>query len=267
MRPIRAFSPTLLLLAAGTAGLAAESAPLNGSTLVVTGERETERLPATASTATRTSTPLQETPQSIQVLPRAILDDQRSLTLTEALTNVSGLRSSPMLNQNLDPSRERLIRGFNAETYRNGMPLFYNAGDRESLANVERVEVLKGPSALLFGSGVGAPTGGLINLVLKQPEEQAHYAAGINAGSYGLLSGNIDLNQPLDAGKTVLTRVTAEVGQSRSHIDTITTERGSVDPTIALRNAHGTTLTLHGRWSQRLQQDYPNGVQLGHKLM
>jgi iron complex outermembrane receptor protein len=159
-------------------------------------------------------------------------------------------------NQNLDPANERLIRGFTAETYRDGLPLSFSAGDRESLANVERIEVLKGPSALLYAGGIGAPIGGLINLVQKHPEPTASYAGGITVGSYGYAAGTIDVNQPLNQSKTVLTRLTAEVGRSNSYIDTIQSKRGSIDPTIAFTNGHGTTLTVHGRWSQRVQNDY-----------
>jgi iron complex outermembrane receptor protein len=258
----RPLSPTLIALAAFAPAFAAEvsveSSVTNGSpiTVVASPEQPGDYTATSATTANRTDTPLKDTPQSIQVLPRAVLDDQQSATLSEALTNVSGVRSQSVLNQNLDPANERLIRGFTAETYRDGMPLTYSAGDRESMANVERIEVLKGPSALMYASSLGAPIGGLVNLVQKKPQATPSYAAGITAGSYGYVSGDIDLNQPLTASGSVLSRITAEVGRSRSHIDVIETKRGSVDPTIAFTANTGTTLTLHGRWSQRLQQDY-----------
>jgi iron complex outermembrane receptor protein len=183
---------------------------------------------------------------------------QQVPTLTEALDNVSGLRSQPLLNRNLDPLNERRIRGFNAEVYRGGFPLYYNAGDRESLANVERIEVLKGPTALLYANSVGAPTGGLINLVQKRPEDQAFAAGAISGGSFGRLSGQVDLNVPLATGPggAVLSRLTADVGRNESPIDVIEGERASVDPTVTFRTAGGTALTVHARWSQVLQHDY-----------
>jgi iron complex outermembrane receptor protein len=66
------------------------------------------------------------------------------------------------------------------------------------------------------------------------------------------------VNQPLASGSSgsIQSRLTADVGRQRSHIDVIEGDHGSIDPTIALHNEHGTTLTLHGRWSQVLQQDY-----------
>lgn len=250
-------TPTLLalsLLAPVVSGADGDPVP----SITVTAARDGSRIPDASGSATRTATPLDEIPQSIQVLDRGLIDDQQSLTLTEVLANASGVRSQPLLNRNLDPGSERKIRGFQAEVYRGGFPLHYNAGDRESLANVERVEVLKGPTALLYANGVGAPTGGLINLVLKQPESTRFASARATAGSYGLLAGAIDVNQPLASGEagSIQARVTADVGRQKSHIDVIEGEHGSIDPTIALRNAHGTTVTVHGRWSQVLQQDY-----------
>lgn len=265
----RILSPTLLLLATAIVATAAESgttpppAPAPAATdiadrVTVTGDRATARPETVSATATRTSTPLEELPQSVQVIPGKVLAAQQVQTVTEALTNISGVQSQPLLNRNLDPMNERLVRGFQAETYRNGFPLHYNAGDRESLANVERVEVLKGPTALLFANGVGAPTGGLINLVQKQPGATPSYGAKVTAGSYNQYAGAIDLNQPIvsgDAG-SVQSRLTAEIGHRESHVDVIEGDYGSIDPTIALRNNHGTTLTIHGRWSQVLQHDY-----------
>ena len=258
----RPLSPTLIALAALAPAFAADAPVAPGASdrepvvVTATGSAPGDYTASESTTANRSSTPLKDTPQSIQVLPRAVIDDQKSATLSEALTNVSGIRSQPVLNQNLDPANERLIRGFSAETYRDGRPLTLSAGDRESLANVERVEVLKGPSALLYASGLGAPVGGLINLVQKKPQSTPSYAAGVTAGSYGYVAGNIDLNQPLTTSGTVLSRVTAEIGRSNSHIDVIETKRGSIDPTVAFVSDTGSTLTIHGRWSQRLQQDY-----------
>lgn len=197
------------------------------------------------------------------VVPTALLQQQRPQGLSEALDNVSGVSGQPALNQNWDTSNQRLIRGFNAETARDGFMLLYDGGDRESLANVERIEVLKGPSGLFQGNGFGAPVGGIVNLITKKPQEQAFVGGGIAADSLGLLQAQVDVNRPLTEGKGVLARVTGEIARRDSHIDVLETVRGSVDPTVTLRNDQGTSLTLHGRWSQRRQQDYTGLPQAG----
>ena len=256
--PSRFCAPTLLLLAAALP-VAAEDA----NAVVVTTEREPSPVVVDSSTAHRTSTPILDTPQSVVVVPQAILTQQRPLGLTDALENVSGVSGQPALNQNWDTSNQRLIRGFNAETARDGFTLLYDGGDRESLANVERIEVLKGPSGLFQGNGFGAPVGGLVNLITKKPQDQAFVGGGIAAGSLGLLQAQVDVNQPLTDGKGALARVTGEIARRKSHIDVIETIRGSVDPTVTLRNESGTSLTVHGRWSQRRQQDYTGLPQVG----
>lgn len=102
-----------------------------------------------SDSSTRTLTAIKETPQSIQVLSRTIIDDQQNLNISESLKNVSGVIPGDAL---LTPSFDAtLIRGFKAEQLLDGFTQYYNSGDRESLVNVERIEVLKGSNAILYG--------------------------------------------------------------------------------------------------------------------
>ncbi|NET10910.1 MAG: TonB-dependent receptor plug domain-containing protein [Symploca sp. SIO2B6] len=131
--------------------------------VVVTGEQDGYVVP-NAGTATRTETPLRDIPQSIQVVPQEILEDQQVLRLNDALRNVSGVVPS-----SADPRGQRfIVRGFeNASVLRDGFRLTNgatgNSGFQE-LSHIEQIEVLKGPAAILFGA---IEPGGVINLVVS----------------------------------------------------------------------------------------------------
>lgn len=130
-------------------------------TIVVTGKREGYAAPDTTA-ATRTDTPLIQVPQSVQVLTRTLIQEQDRRTLGDALANVSGVtptRSDEVLF--IPP----IVRGFPAEVYLDGLPVFagnQQAYDPNSLVGIERIDVLKGPTATLYGGGLGTPLGELV---------------------------------------------------------------------------------------------------------
>lgn len=131
----------------------------------------------TAASLTRTNTPVEEIPQSITILPRQVLEDQQVPSVAVALRNASGVVPAPgLLTPAFDPTT---IRGFSSEQLLDGFSQSYNPGDREGTINIERIEVLKGTSGLLFGGGSGAPTGGIINLISKQPEAKRFAETGL----------------------------------------------------------------------------------------
>ncbi|HND03846.1 MAG TPA: Plug domain-containing protein, partial [Nitrospira sp.] len=112
-------------------------------------------------TATRTDTPIMETPYSVQVIPQQLLRDQQAVRLETALQNVSGVTR---FDGSIDGQDGYLIRGFETTAhYRNGVLRPNN--HLVDTANIERVEVLKGPASILYGR---ADPGGIINIVTKQ---------------------------------------------------------------------------------------------------
>lgn len=120
-----------------------------------------------SATATRTDTALRDTPQSIQVVPREVLIDQQNVRLTDALTNVSNVQPGGTIQGRSDTY---ILRGFRTQTYAiDGLvlnPANAFQPTQRDLANVERIEVLKGPASVLYGQG---DPGGLINIVTRQP--------------------------------------------------------------------------------------------------
>lgn len=202
--------------------------------------------------ATRNDTAIREVPQSIQVLTRSLIDDQASLTISESLKNISGVIVGHF---QLTPSFEfTSVRGFPAEQLLDGFTQYYNSGDKESLVNIEQIEVLKGSNALLYGGGSGSPAGGLVNIVSKLPQVQAIGEVGINYGSYQFYQPYFDLNQPIN--EHILLRITGEYTYSESYLDIIETERYNINPALTITDNEATKLILQGKISSWQQVDY-----------
>lgn len=205
-----------------------------------------------SSSATRTDTPVKEVPQSIHIIPRELIDDQINISASEALKNVS----SVVTNDNfVTPAWESTrIRGFAAEQLIDGFTQYYNTGDRESLVNVQALEVLKGSNAVLYGGGSGSPVGGVVNIVSKLPNKKPSAEVGIKIGSYNFAQPYFDVNQPLS--ENVLVRVTGEYTNADSNVDVINQRRYNINPAITFTNNEDTTLTFQGKFSKWYQKDY-----------
>ena len=154
----------------------------------VTAEREYEQGYAVehTSTATKTDTPLLEIPQSVQIIPRKLLDDQQIMQLQDAVRNVSGVN---VPHYGGSSSEVFTIRGFGVSenVYRNGFRDNWFAGSQRTateLQNLDRVEILKGP-----GSGdcmAMMDPGGTVHFFTKQPLAQPYYNAELTIGNYAL---------------------------------------------------------------------------------
>jgi iron complex outermembrane receptor protein len=206
----------------------------------------------TSTSASKTETPLRELPQSVNVVPRKVIDDQGAVSQSEVLRNVSATRPlTPVSFGQLSPN----VRGFPAERFVDGLPNYYDPGARDLLINVERIEVLKGPGSILYQGGAN-PIGGTVNIVSKEPTDKRFATVGVTVGSYGHVSPFFDINQPLTDNGTVLFRMTGQWERAQSHIDVLDRNSYTFNPTLTFTNKEGTSLTLQGNLSQRRQQDY-----------
>nr|WP_138498423.1 TonB-dependent siderophore receptor [Nostoc sp. PA-18-2419] len=210
--------------------------------LVVTGEQDGYRVPD-ATTATKTDTPLRDIPQSIQVIPRQIIDDQKTIRLRDILQNVSGVTPGAGYQNSFDRVR---IRGFTQETtFRDGIRDNFPSTD---FANVERVEVLKGPASVLFGQ---TEPGGIINLVTKQPLSDPYYNLDLDVGNYAFYRSALDLSGPLNTDKTLLYRLNVAYENAGSFRDFISSKNIFVAPVIAWKLSKNTDLNLFLEYNNR----------------
>lgn len=208
----------------------------------------------TTTSATRTETPLMETPQSVQVLSRDLLQDQGPITMAEALRNVSGAQGAIPLQT---PAFESTtLRGFPAEFYRDGMTNYINTGDANAMATIDRIEVLKGQNALLYGGGVGTPLGGVVNIVSRQPVDRDFTTMGLSYGSDSYVEPSFDINRRLTQDGRVLFRMSGSHVRSDSAVDVIDTTRYSFSPAITFGHGTDTSLTVQAYVSKWQQQEY-----------
>ncbi|MBP5974026.1 TonB-dependent siderophore receptor [Brasilonema sp. CT11] len=210
--------------------------------LVVTGQQDGYNS-SDASTATKTDTPLRDIPQSIQVIPATVIQDQGANRLNEIVRNVSGVATS---NNSGNQTEGYTIRGFDANVYKNGFSDGGYAGFsfRDS-ANIERVEVLKGPASVLFGR---LEPSGIINLVTKKPLAEPYYNLSFTAGSYSFYRPTLDFSGPVTADGKLGYRLNIAYENSGSFRDFVDQERFFIAPVLAWKIGDKTNLTFEGEY-------------------
>ncbi len=213
---------TAILLAQPTFALAQEPAELEP--VLVTG-RSQGYVAFNSVTATKTDTPLLNVPQSVHVVTREQLDDQALRSLGELLRYVPGTT----VGQGEGNRDQITLRGQNTTAD------FFLDGVRDDtqyfrgLYNLERVEVLKGPYALIFGRGGG---GGIINRVQKTPSAGGAFASGrVSGNSFGAWDVSADINAPI--GAMAAARFNAVYEQLDNHRDHFGGERYALNPYFA----------------------------------
>lgn len=145
--------------------------------------------PGPLSSATRTATDVRDVPQTVQAVDAAQVKAYGGRGLAAALVGVPGI--SNVSDTRFDAFR---LRGFSnaGDTLLDGMR--DDAQYVRSLGNIERIEILKGPAAVLYGRGSG---GGVINRISKQPTREAYGQASATWGSRGQQGAALDWNRPL----------------------------------------------------------------------
>lgn len=177
-------------------------------------EAETSALVRQSSTSDRNGLGLRNQPRNTQVITAKTIEEQQALNIVDILRNAGGVSS--LLN-NPNSGASYTVRGFNASGLVNGLSTGsqygVNAGANQPVANIERVEILKGPDAILSGFD---NLGGNVNVVTKKPSADRRLAVGLDTGSWGLVRGVIDANSAITADKKVSGRVIASA-QTMDH--------------------------------------------------
>lgn len=188
-----------------------------------------------SSSATRTDTPLIDTPQAVSVTTRERIADQSMQSLGDVLRYTPGVgaaqgeghRDAPILRGNTSTS-DLFVNGVRDDVQY-----------LRDLYNVERVEVLKGSNAMIFGRG---GTGGVINRVLREADGQRVREVTAAAGSFEHKRLSADVGEAVNTN--IDARLTGVYEDSGSYRDDVELERYGINPTLRLTTGPRTTLTL-----------------------
>ncbi|WP_419953597.1 TonB-dependent siderophore receptor [Methylobacterium sp.] len=207
-----------------------------------------------SATATKTGTPILETPQAINVVGRKEIEDRQAQSVSQALLYTPGV----MNQYGTDVRYDWLyVRGFVPGRYLDGLRLPFGARGysqpRVESYGLERVELLKGPSSGLYGQN---SPGGLLNLVSKRPTATPLREIQLQTGSFGRAQAAFDLSGPIDPEGRILYRLTGLARTTGTQLDYLEEDRVFIAPSLTLRPDADTSLTI---LSQYLNIDSPGG--------
>ncbi|WP_400771359.1 TonB-dependent siderophore receptor [Methylosinus sporium] len=227
----------LVLMLPSVAALAQEALP----TIDVAGDSSAQRRPAEGpgdrftgyaaanqpASSTKDGIDVMRNPISVQVVTRQVLDDQQAISVQDAIVgNVSGVQ----------PSGDTFYDGFTIRGF-DSSSIFRNNLATPNLthlqtANLQSIEVLKGPAAMLYGR---LEPGGAVNLITKRPLDYRYYSIEEQAGSWGLTRTSVDATGPLTEDKTWLYRLNVSFNHADSFRNFVTNQDAFIAPTLSWR--------------------------------
>ena len=246
-RLVPALMVGVAVLSLPVSGASAQETAVQLQTLTVQGQNESPTGPVEgyvaqrAATGTKTDTPLKETPQSISVITADQMTDQGATNVQQALRYTPGVMADSYGPDSRVDSFQ--IRGMSADVYLDGMRITNSWWNSQRLDPymLERMEVLRGPSSVLYGS---TTTAGLLNLVTKRPQEKELHEVGVQYGSFNRKQIQTDHTGKLTADGQWLYRIVGIGRDSDYQTDYVKDNRVVVMPAITWRPSDQTNWTM-----------------------
>ncbi|MCD0503373.1 TonB-dependent siderophore receptor, partial [Bordetella petrii] len=223
--------------------------------VTVTGQAESGTGPVVgymaqrSTTATKTDTPIVETPQSISVVSAQQIRDTGASSLDQALAYTAGVRTTIYgASSRMDTAQARGVEI--EDIFLDGLKdrvNFWTSTPRVEPYLMERMEVLRGPASMLYGQG---GTGGLINNISKLPQAEAQHEIGVQVGSHDRRQLQADLTGPLTEDGTWLYRLVALGRESGTQVDYGKDDRQLVAPSLTWAPSANTDLTIRLKWQK-----------------
>lgn len=231
-----------------------QASPVSAGTTLpvieVVGKREAEYAISNTSVATKTDTPLLQTPMTVEVLPAQVLKEQG---LTGAPLAAAAAYLGVQTLGMRDAGDYLIFRGFTSPTtlwngfrIEDATPGINYANGGAWMGNVDRLEVLKGPASILYGR---TEPGGVVNLVTRKPQPEFQGEGVADAGSWSAHGLGVDLTGPLNHDKSLLYRVTLADDESDSWFRHGADSRYvGIAPALEWRISPRTTLSFEGQY-------------------
>jgi iron complex outermembrane recepter protein len=227
----------------------AQQNPVKVPEIVVKEARKRESQSYTVdevSSATRIPVPVHDTPRSVEVVTKQVLEDQKVIRFSDALRNVSGV--SQFSTQG-GQAGSFMIRGFVSDlnVFKNGFrdDSTFSSRAQRDIINLESIEVIKGPPSYLFGR---SDPGGVINQITKAPLKDPYYSAEMILGNYDLYRPTIDIGGPLNESKTLTYRFNGLYESAGSYREGVRSERIFLAPTFGWELGPRTTFRFEGEY-------------------
>lgn len=253
----------------GASGPVDVAMSVGSATDVINVTADTGFVPYASNAGSKTNALLIEVPQSISVVNEAEMNARDVATMNEALRYTPGVQTD---QYGFEPRFDWLeIRGFPAQTfgiYRDGMRFNSLSGKLDPF-ELESVEVLKGPSSVLYGE---APPGGLINQVTKRPQAERSTEIGAQFGSFDRRQGEFDTTGSFNRSETWRYRLLGLVRDSGTQVNFTPDNRRLIAPALTWQPSDRTSVTVladyqhdHTEWDQFLPAEgtlfpNPNGI-------
>ncbi|MEZ0130301.1 TonB-dependent siderophore receptor [Flavobacterium sp. LBUM151] len=214
----------------------------------------TANKPKKPISAARSGIKVMDLPQSVQVVGSEIIEQQQAIRLSEVVKNLNGV----YVGSARGGAQESFFsRGYDMSAnnmFKNGFR--YNAGSIPEVSSLEKVEFLKGGSALLYGN---VAPGGIMNLVTKTPKFTSGGEVSMQMGSYSYYKPSIDFYGPLN--KSIAYRFTGSYENSESFRDYVKNERIYINPSFLFHVSDKTQITLQGDYlSADWTPDFGTGI-------
>ena len=214
--------------------------------IIVTGQKTTGEF------GEKSGIPIAKMPQSVQVLTSDDLTDRGVRSIGDALRAVpsAGVGTSRVAAYQ---SFSLKMRGFMADQMRNGVrQRYYEDVDASALSNVDRIEVLKGPSAVLFGQSA---VGGIVSIVTKRPQKEFGGSVSATIGTDDRKVASFDLTGPIT--DNLFFRTTGEIERSGTFIDYQDIDRENLSLSLTYEATDQVTAYLVTEWVERRSSRYP----------
>ncbi|WP_322047662.1 TonB-dependent siderophore receptor [Paraburkholderia sp. J67] len=264
---LAAHAQTSTTNATGTAGATSDAAN-QLPTVKVSGKRDTSAtgaadgyVPISAVSATKTDTPLIETPQSVSVVTSKQMTDQGAQTVAEALRYTASVLPE-IRGASAQGAPYLFSRGFYLEQYLDGARMpgdvsFGYAIPSFDPYGLERIDVVHGPASVLYGQ---ASPGGVANLVSKQPTTEPIHEVFLTTGSHDRMQAGVDLGGAITADGKLAYRFTATGLDSGTQVEGTREKRIYVAPAVTWKPDQNTTLTVMAKYQRDPDVGYYNFV-------